>query len=165
AELREYCAPMASVDAPLAARYADILEQLAAAAHGQNAATSVASHGAFRTDQFMIEDDQLVMIDLDGFCWADPARDLGNFLAYLSWKAIRNPQQAAFIEQAGQVFLDGYMTSRAAPDRPWLAIYQADSLLKLAGRRYRSLTAKEWPLVPQLLDAALDTLSALRNAE
>jgi hypothetical protein len=161
AELREYCAPMASVDAPLAARYADILEQLAAAAHGQNAATSVASHGAFRTDQFMIEDDQLVMIDLDGFCWADPARDLGNFLAYLRWKAIRNPQQAPFIERAGRVFLDGYLTARPTPAPGWLALYQADSLLKIAGRRYRSLTAKEWHLVPQLLDSAAQSLAPL----
>jgi hypothetical protein len=26
--------------------------------------------------------------------------------------------------------------------------------LKIAGRRFRSLTVKEWPVVPQLLDAA-----------
>jgi Phosphotransferase enzyme family len=162
AELREYCAPMARVDAPLAARYTDLIEQIAAAAHGQNAATRVASHGAFRTDQFMIEDEQLVMIDLDGFCWADPARDLGNFLAYLCWKAIRNPQQAAFIERAGRVCLDGYQARRPAPEPGWLALYQADSLLKIAGRRYRSLTAKEWSLVPQLLDSAAQAIAPLR---
>ena len=97
------------------------------------------------------------MIDLDGFCWADPARDLGNFLAYLVWKAIRNPQQAAFIEAAQRLFLDGYRARRPLPDQPWLAIYQAASLLKIAGRRFRSLTVKEWPLVPRLLDAACQT--------
>lgn len=159
AELREYCAPMAIVDAPLAARYADLIEQIAAAAQGRNVADKVASHGAFRTDQFMIEDDQLVMIDLDGFCWADPARDPGNFLAYLRWKAIRNPQQAPFIERAGRVFLDGYLAVRPAPAQDWLALYQAASLLKIAGRRYRSLTAKEWPLVPQLLDSAAEAIA------
>ena len=32
-------------------------------------------------------------------------------------------------------------------------------LLKIAGRRYRSLTVPEWPLVPALLDAASDTVT------
>lgn len=152
-ELREYQAPMAMADAPIAARYGGLLEQVAQAAEGRSAPL-VASHGAFRTDQFLVEGDRLVMIDLDGFCWADPARDLGNFLAYLDWKAIRNPQQAAFIERAGQIFFEGYAAARPAPDQRWLAVYRVASLLKIAGRRYRSLTAKEWPLIPRLLDRA-----------
>lgn len=153
-ELREYQAPMAMVDAPIATRYEELLGRVARAGEDLSAPPLVASHGAFRTDQFLIEGDRLVMIDLDGFCWADPARDLGNFLAYLDWKAIRNPQQAAFIERAGQIFLGGYADARPAPDQRWLAVYRAASLLKIAGRRYRSLTAKEWPLIPRLLDRA-----------
>ena len=99
----------------------------------------------------MIEDGELVMIDLDGFCWANPARDLGNFMAYLRWKAIRQPHNAAFIERGGQMFLDGYRASGVAIDDEWLRRYTADSLLKIMGRRFRSLTAKEWELVPNLL--------------
>jgi hypothetical protein len=152
-ELREYIAPMAAANPALAKRYAATVERLAASgANGEPAA--VASHGAFRTDQFMIENGELVMIDLDGFCWANPARDLGNFMAYLRWKAIRKPHDAAFIERVGQLFLDGYRAAGHMIDQAWLARYTADSLLKVAGRRYRSLTAKEWHLVPQLIDAA-----------
>jgi hypothetical protein len=152
-ELREYIAPIAAVDPALAERYTAAVERLAAAsANGEPAA--VASHGAFRTDQFMIENGELVMIDLDGFCWANPARDLGNFMAYLRWKAIRKPHDAAFIERVGQLFLEGYRAAGHMIDGDWLARYTADSLLKVAGRRYRSLTAKEWHLVPLLLDAA-----------
>jgi len=120
----------------------------------------VASHGAFRTDQFMIENGELVMIDLDGFCWANPARDLGNFMAYLRWKAIRKPHDAAFIEHVGQLFLQGYRAAGCAIDAGGLARYTADSLLKVAGRRYRSLTAKEWHLVPLLIDAAEERTAA-----
>jgi len=152
-ELREYIPPMSAVDPALAQRYTAAIERIAGAgAHGEPAL--VASHGAFRTDQFMIEDGELVMIDLDGFCWANPARDLGNFMAYLRWKAIRKPHDAAFIEHVGQVFLDGYRAAGRSIDDGWLARYTADSLLKIAGRRYRSLTAKEWHLVPRLLEAA-----------
>jgi Phosphotransferase enzyme family len=152
-ELREYIAPITAVDPALAARYAAVVERLTeASANGEPA--PVASHGAFRTDQFMIEHGELVMIDLDGFCWANPARDLGNFMAYLRWKAIRKPHDAAFIEHVGQLFLHGYRAAGHVIDQGWLARYTADSLLKVAGRRYRSLTAKEWQLVPLLIDAA-----------
>jgi Phosphotransferase enzyme family len=152
-ELREYVAPIAAVDPALADRYTAAVEQLAAAS-AQSEPAAVASHGAFRTDQFMIENGELVMIDLDGFCWANPARDLGNFMAYLRWKAIRKPNDAAFIERVGQLFLQGYRAAGHLIDQDWLARYTADSLLKVAGRRYRSLTVKEWHLVPLLLDAA-----------
>jgi aminoglycoside phosphotransferase (APT) family kinase protein len=153
AELREYVAPMAQADPALAPRYAAIVERIASSA-GADASAPVAAHGAFRTDQYLIEGDDLVMIDLDGFCWAEPERDLGNFLAYLRWKAIRKPADAAFIERAGQVFMEGYTAAAPTPHARRLAIYEADSLLKIAGRRYRSLTVKEWPLVPRLVEAA-----------
>jgi hypothetical protein len=152
-ELREYIAPMALPRPALAQRYQALVAQVAAQTDTP-ASAPVASHGAFRTDQFMIEGDRLVMIDLDGFCWAEPERDLGNFLAYLGWKAIRRPHDTAFIEHAGRLFLDGYRRAATAPSERRLALYQAASLLKIAGRRFRSLTVKEWPLVPQLLDAA-----------
>jgi hypothetical protein len=152
-ELGEYVGPMSQVDQALAQRYTAAVERITKQA-GAHASAPVASHGAFRTDQFLIEDDKLVMIDLDGFCWAEPERDLGNFLAYLRWKAIRKPADAAFIERAGQVFMEGYTSSAPAPSARRLAIYEADSLLKVAGRRYRSLTVKEWQLVPRLVEAA-----------
>jgi hypothetical protein len=76
-------------------------------------------------------------------------------MAYLRWKAIRRPEQQAMIEQAGRAFLAGYRAARPELDDRQLACYQAASLLKIAGRRFRSLTVKEWPLVPRLLDAAL----------
>src|SRR5262249_11077371 len=71
AELREYIAPMAQADPALAQRYAAAVERIAAWA-GEHASAPVATHGAFRTDQYLIEYDELVMIDLDGFCWAEP---------------------------------------------------------------------------------------------
>ena len=118
----------------------------------------VPSHGAMRTDQFLIQNGELVLIDLDGFCWANPARDMGNFLAYLCWKAIRQPEHGAFVETAGRAFLDAYLDARPNLDVRWLSLYQAASLLKIAGRRFRSLTFREWPLVIHLIDAANATL-------
>src|SRR5206468_11413444 len=75
----------------------------------------VASHGGFRTDQLLLVRDEPVIIDLDGLCWANPARDLGNFLAHLRWKAIREPHHAGFIGAAIPSVLEGYETVRDIP--------------------------------------------------
>jgi aminoglycoside phosphotransferase (APT) family kinase protein len=79
-----------------------------------------------RTDQFLIDGDTggLILIDLDGVCLAEPARDLGNLLAYLDWKAIRRPGDGAFLERAAAALLSGYGTGRPVPaDR--VAAYRA----------------------------------------
>ncbi|HWQ11969.1 MAG TPA: phosphotransferase [Roseiflexaceae bacterium] len=153
--LRADYAPVAQIDPALAAQFEAAIGELAALARGRAEGTPVASHGAFRTDQLMIANGHLAMIDLDSFCWAHPARDVGNFMAYLRWRAIRQPLHAAAIEQARRAFLDGYVAAGPALDGGWLALYQAASMLKIVGRRFRNLTYQEWPLTPQLLGAAL----------
>jgi len=114
----------------------------------------VASHGGFRTDQLLLVRDEPVIIDLDGLCWANPARDVGNFLAQLRWKAIRESHHAGFVGAAIPSFLEGYGTVREIPAERWRACYEAVALLKIAGRRFRKLTVSEWSLVPRLLDEA-----------
>jgi hypothetical protein len=157
-ELRADSAPIAQVNMALAQRFEEAIGEISNLASDRAEPALVASHGALRTDQFMIEDGNLVLIDLDSFCWANPARDPGNFLAYLCWKAIRQPQHATFIERAGRAFLEGYLAVRPDIHGEWLALYQAASMLKIVGRRFRSLTYSEWPLIPRLLDAAFATL-------
>lgn len=127
------------------------------AAHATEDA-SVVTHGALRTDQFLLDGEHLVLIDLDSVCWGSPARDLGNFLAYLTWKALRQPHAAPLIQQAQHAFLAGYQTYRSLPEVAWLTFYQAASLLKIIGRRYTSLTVQEWPLTATLLTQTLAML-------
>jgi hypothetical protein len=119
----------------------------------------VASHGALRADQLLVDrDDNLVLMDLDGFCRATPARDIGNLFAYLEWRAIRRPEDAVLIDDARRAFLEGYEEASPRPDSSWLAVFTAGSMLKIAGRRFRSLNFEEWGLVPKLLDAASEAL-------
>jgi hypothetical protein len=170
-ELVGYLAPLRQAAPPLARRYHALLEALARRVHAAPAPPPVAGHGAFRTDQFLLAGGgeggdpgggagtdatgaRLVMIDLDGACYAEPARDLGNFLAYLDWKAIRRPDLAAVVAGAEAAVLAGYAAERPLPPARRLALCRAASLLKIAGRRYRSLAVDEWPLVPRLLDLA-----------
>jgi aminoglycoside phosphotransferase (APT) family kinase protein len=157
-DLLEYLAPMEKVKPQLAERFESVIEDIVQRASKLAEPEPVPSHGAMRTDQFLLQGDELAMIDLDGFCWSNPARDIGNFLAYLCWKAIRQPEHGSYVENAGRIFLDGYLESRPYLDPRWLSIYQAASLLKIAGRRFRNLNYKEWPLIIHLIDAAVSTL-------
>ena len=154
-ELRACVAPMAQAAPALADRYESIVDLLARGFGVAPPEPAVTSHGAFRTDQLLIAGGRQVMIDLDTACRSEPARDLGNLLAYLDWKAIRRPALAPMAERAGRVLLDAYANAHPAPEASRLALRRATSLAKIAGRRYRSLTVDEWPLVPDLLDAAL----------
>jgi len=155
AGLDEYRPALLQANPALADRFAEAITRLDGVHTRHPELAPVVSHGALRTDQFMLEDDRLVLIDLDSVCWASPARDLGNFLAYLTWKALRQPQHAAFIQHIQQAFLAGYQTLRRLPDTDWLAFYEAASILKIVGRRYTGLTYQEWPLTEQLLDKAV----------
>jgi len=165
-DLHEYTVIIAKVRPDMAVKYEEVIQQIITKVGHFKEPKSVASHGAMRTDQFLLQGDRLAMIDLDSYCWANPARDLGNFLAYLCWKAIRQPEHAEFIERAGRAFLEGYLTVQGDIDKRWLSVYQAASLLKIAGRRFRSLTFLEWPLVIHLIQAAFSAITEdLANLE
>jgi aminoglycoside phosphotransferase (APT) family kinase protein len=150
AYLAGYSTAVAIAAPSLALAFDEAIGRLASARDEEPAA--VASHGSFRSDQLLIEGDEPLMIDLDGLCSANPARDVANFLAYLRWKAIREPHHLSFIAAAIPSFLAGYESVRALPDERWTARYEAASMLKIAGRRFRKLDVSEWALLPQLLD-------------
>lgn len=153
--LDEYQPALRQLNPQLAGRFNETVSVMEKRARRRHELPPVLSHGALRTDQFMIEDDHLVLIDLDSLCWSSPARDLGNFLAYLTWKALRQPQHAAFIQLGQRAFLEGYQALNTLPDSGWLALYEAASLLKIIGRRYTGLTYREWPLTEPLLESAI----------
>ena len=165
-DLHEYTVIMGKVRADLATKFEEVIQQIITKVDHFKEPKSVASHGAMRTDQFILQGDRLALIDLDSYCWANPARDLGNFLAYLCWKAIRQPEHGQFVERAGRAFLEGYLSVHEDIDEKWLSVYQAASLLKIAGRRFRSLTYLEWPLVIHLIQAAFAAITEdLTNLE
>jgi phosphotransferase family enzyme len=139
--------------------FQDAIGVISRDALGSGEPPSVASHGALRTDQFLVDDDHgLVLLDLDGFCRASAARDLGNLLAYLDWRAIRKPEDGVPIAEMQRAFLEGYATIAPLPESSWLAIFRAASMLKIAGRRLQSISFEEWDFVPKLLDQAWQTL-------
>jgi hypothetical protein len=160
-ELQDYETLFSQLAPDLARRFHDAVAEIGSYAPTAGEPALVASHGALRTDQFLVDDDRgLVMMDLDGFCWAPSSRDVGNLLAYLDWRAIRRPEDSVLIDEARRAFLEGYGTVAPIPLESELAAFRAASMLKIAGRRFQSLAFEEWQFVPKLVDAAWDTLPA-----
>jgi glutathione synthase/RimK-type ligase-like ATP-grasp enzyme len=135
-----------------AARLAAAAEDVVAALSGQEATPIRFCHGGFKPSQLLIDRQGCVAVtDWDGACAADPALDLGYFLAYLRppslWRD--GAGSRAWFEAARLRFLNAYhAAARKGDDGDDLyprerraAVYEAALLLKIAARRVNRLNA------------------------
>jgi len=160
--LHQYRDIVAAVDTEMTRRYAHVLARLVdrvGSWRRDDEGEVAAGHGAFRLDQLMVVPSGFELIDLDSLCESVPARDFANLDAYLDWKVMRRADLAEPVSRARAMFRAGYAERRPYPDTEVLAVHRAASLLKIAGRRYRSLAIAEWPLVPALVDRAESLLA------
>ena len=106
-------------EADKAARRARLLEQYvpelaSVGAAGQRRAVRVPrrslpvdtlrpSHGSYKSSQLMVRDGAVFLVDFDQFCLADPALDVGYFLAYLRpGRALVPPGRSAGVVRRGR---------------------------------------------------------------
>jgi len=170
--------------AALLGHYASALEpQIAAAAAGVAARLSAATceamvpcHGGFKPSQLVYSaPDRVVLTDLDGICLADPALDLGYFLAYLRPLSVwtDRPAVATWFAFASACFLDAYARSMQRAGAPphlvesslrRVPLYEAALLLKIAARRPQRLNAPRAAELSATLDDIHLCLSATRRA-
>lgn len=128
------------------------------------------SHGAFKPSQLVFCGRGVpVITDLDGLSLADPAFDIGYFLAYLRpsgyWRGRHG--RRSWYEHNREVFLDAYVRAAAGGGvgvgNALLArsgVYEAAGLLKIASRRARRLQSPR----PAEVEAVLaDIDSCLRR--
>ena len=72
--------------------------------------SSAARHGDFTAQNILVKDDQIAVVDFEGFCERDSAYDdLGRFLAYLFVLSARPPYSPRSINAAHQGFLAGFL--------------------------------------------------------
>lgn len=93
-------------------------------------AERVPSHRDFYDKQVLLAKGRATLIDFDTYCMADPALDLGNFLAHLELARLQSLMPADGLRDA---FLDGYCrTTDVLPGDVRMSAYEAASLLRLA---------------------------------
>jgi hypothetical protein len=157
-EVRTCVAAVTQADPRLGARLAEVADLATAACALARESVIAPSHGSMRTDHVHASATRVTFIDLDGYCRADRARDIGNFLAYLRWKSLRQYRYRMPVAEGRWAFRSGYARAGHAPADEIIRTAEAISLLKIAGRRFRNLSVREWPRVPALIDAALELL-------
>lgn len=91
------------------------------------------THGDFISEHVWVTPSGLTIIDLDNRCLADPALDVGKFLADLQLLYANNGQQG--VEQAQEQFLAGYGSGLPPESLIRARLYEAIKLVKMAVRR------------------------------
>jgi aminoglycoside phosphotransferase (APT) family kinase protein len=120
------------------------------------------AHGGFKASQLLFPGPHVVMVDFDAFCLADPALDVGYFLAYLRpsglWYHRRGLRD--WFERAATEFVGAYRAAmlergiaHAEIERilDHVRLYEAAILFKVAIRRSNRLNSPR----PQELSAML----------
>jgi aminoglycoside phosphotransferase (APT) family kinase protein len=75
-------------------------------------------HRDFYPDQILVAGERLHLLDLDLCARGDPALDLGNFVAHLEERALRQPQIAPRAALAGEAFIARYRELDPDPGLP-----------------------------------------------
>ena len=118
-------------------------------------------HGDCKPSQFLIGSSGVELLDLDHGGIADPASDVGDFLASLRVLEARRPGlRAKHTAQVRRSFLDAYCASRRSDGlRLRAGWYEAAALLRKAYRAFQRSPHSQ--LAPALVTAAADELAAL----
>jgi hypothetical protein len=90
-------------------------------------------HGDFKADHLWVTPDGLTLIDFDTCGLAEPALDVGKFLADLQWWYAA--YGAPGVEQAQAHFLGGYTAGLAAADLQRARLYETLVLVKMTVHR------------------------------
>ncbi|MBK9714890.1 MAG: ATP-binding cassette domain-containing protein [Kouleothrix sp.] len=172
AALRQSLVDVQRISPELGAQVERWLEQISAYAEQSDALNLGFCHGDYTYTQVLFEGQQAGLVDFDSVCQAEPALDLGHFLAYLRVAGFK-AQQVAGADSSGLIgelsdrFLNTYLVAVGGRVedvdrlRIRVAVYQMVSLLRRALRSWQkfkgsrlenaiALIEEEMACLPQL---------------
>jgi hypothetical protein len=119
-------------------------------------------HGDLRHSQILSDGSARALVDLDTLCQAEPALDLGHFLAYLRLSAARGPAPVqGMADELVDRFLTAYVAAEKPPDatdavlRARVAACEAVALVRLAIHSWQKLKPARVATVITLLEDRL----------
>jgi hypothetical protein len=133
------------------------------------------AHGSYKSSQLLVRNGAVFLVDFDQFCLADPALDVGYFLAYLRPAGLwyHRAGRRSWFEEAADTFLSTYLhhlvergesadtcagIARRAP------VFEAALLLKIAARRANRLHSPRPGEVAAMLDEVAGLLASADRA-
>jgi aminoglycoside phosphotransferase (APT) family kinase protein len=148
-------AMLAFAQPALAARAESLGREIAARVAAQPPAAKPV-HGDFHAGQVLLTGETVAMLDFDEAALADPAADLGAFLAHLEREACSGRLSADRVGALGEALLAGYGRVGSRPSDGHVALHVASALLQLAPHFFRDRD----PAWPERTEAALDRVAA-----
>ncbi|MGH3506897.1 MAG: ATP-binding cassette domain-containing protein, partial [Nocardioidaceae bacterium] len=130
-------------------------------------AEMVLSHGDFTPSQVLLVAGRPAVVDLDTLCWADPALDLGRFIAQLQLLGAKHGSGVVqlSVDELCDEFVAGYDAvaglggRAAAASTERIAFYRATTLARSALRSCRQLKDHRLEVARSLLEATTSQLS------
>jgi aminoglycoside phosphotransferase (APT) family kinase protein len=159
-QLDEQLAAVAAVAPGLAERLSESRSELDEAAGECEPLPLVFSHGDFTPGQVIFDGPAPGLLDFDTVCRAEPALDLGQYVAYLRLAVAKyaGPEGAPGLEaSAVDGFLDRYATAAGLSPRAdrslrtRVSVYEQISLLRVATHSFYKLKPARLELVLRLL--------------
>lgn len=134
------------------------------------------AHGGFKASQLLYHDETISVVDFDGFCLADPALDVGYFLAYLRPSGLWYGRQGmrAWFEAASEMFTASYMRALqelgiSSEETTGILqrsqLYTAALLFKIATRRVNRLNSPRTQELAGMLKEIASCLALTRRME
>ena len=130
---------------------------------------SVSSHGAFRPDQVLVSGGNVGFVDFDGFCQAEPAFDVAEFLSKLRSVSLtvgkgeddvvdeaQLPALLARADELGDLFLAEYMRHRPL-SRERVMVWEGLSLLRRLVDGWAKVKQSRLHMNIKLMERFLDT--------
>jgi len=129
-------------------------------------------HGGFKASQLLFQSQRVFIVDFDGFCVADPALDVGYFLAYLRPSGLwyHRLGMRRWFENAAASFVNAYrqaLSERGIDEATTdgilqrTCLYEAAFLFKIATRRVSRLNSPR----PGELSAMLTEIASCLSDE
>ena len=145
---------------------ADLLRQAIseAVADAADAPAGVLTHGDYTPSQLLWDGTAVGVVDLDDMCVADPARDLGRFIAAFALPALRQigmSYASAQVSELTATLVEAYLEARppGQPDHTLLrrvAVHRDLSLARSAARSCRQLKEDRLAAALTLLSVEAD---------
>lgn len=145
-------------DAPaLTARLTAVLASVRARAARIRVQPFVLAHGSFAPSQLMLDGPNVGVLDFDRLCQAEPAFDLGRFLAPLRVKLAKHGLAAG--DGLAARLLETYHALGGLPTpHERVALYEVASLARMAARSWLQLKPSRLHLVCSILEQHLTEL-------
>ena len=146
------------------------LERIAALAEQSEPLKLCLSHGDFKHEQLLFDGAGSGLVDFDAMCQAEPALDLGKFLAHLRAEARKIQARASVSSPLGEELAEQFLRAyvRAAGDqvederrlRIRTTLYETIALLRLALRSLQDLDETRLEMTTALLEERMSAIAA-----